>query len=132
MRVSFTKPKSRGSSAVPENLLAEAEVFFDAMTVDASHPVPSPFASLKLVGFGVWTGDRGIFVTFPSRAFGMGSERRFFDYLRAADPGDSEAARSALYRVKRWIADEYKAWAAEGAKEPVAASRRTAPNGEEF
>jgi len=26
-----------------------------------------------------------VYVTFPSRAFGAGSERRFFDYLRAID-----------------------------------------------
>jgi hypothetical protein len=26
-----------------------------------------------------------VYVTFPSRAFGAGSERRYFDYLRSVD-----------------------------------------------
>jgi hypothetical protein len=42
-------------------------------------------------------------VTFPSRAFGTGSERRFFDYLRAVD-GTAEPIK----RVKAWILDEYR------------------------
>jgi hypothetical protein len=30
-------------------------------------------------------------VTFPSRAFGAGEERRFFDYLRPVDGGGAAA-----------------------------------------
>jgi hypothetical protein len=41
-------------------------------------------------------------VTFPSRAFGAGSERRFFDFLRSAD-GDGAAARA----VKQAIVSAY-------------------------
>ena len=42
-------------------------------------------------------------MTFPSRAFGAGSERRFFDGLRAVD-GSGETVK----RVKAWILDEYR------------------------
>jgi hypothetical protein len=47
-------------------------------------------------------------VTFPSRAFGAGQERRFFDYLRPVDGG---AAAKAL---KEAIIAAYKAQAASG------------------
>ena len=102
MHLMFTPP--RGPSA-PPNLLAEAEVRFNPDT---------PFQGMKLAGFSVWRGDRGVYVTFPSRAFGAGSERKYFDYLRTLDAASSEAARSAITRVKRWIADEYKAWSNGG------------------
>ena len=42
-------------------------------------------------------------MTFPSRAFGAGSERRYFDYLRAIE-GNGETVKS----VKAWILDEYR------------------------
>jgi hypothetical protein len=125
MRVNFVKPHNG-----PKNLLAEAEVFFDAMTVGkGGEAQPSPFSGMKLVGFSIWKGDRGVFVTFPNRAFGAGSERRYFDFLRSADSG-TEEARSILYKFKRWIADEYKEWASEADEEPE--YERTAPNDEEF
>jgi hypothetical protein len=43
-------------------------------------------------------------VTFPSRAFGAGEMRRFFDYVRAAD-GTADAVK----RLKEWIVEQYKA-----------------------
>ncbi len=48
-------------------------------------------------------------MTFPSRAFGAGQERRFFDYLRSVD--GSAAATKAL---KEAILAAYKAQAASG------------------
>ena len=61
-------------------------------------------AGMRLVGFSLWRSPEGeIFVTFPSRALGVGSERRYFDYLRAVD-GDAETVK----RVKAWILDEYR------------------------
>ena len=54
---------------------------------------------MKLVGFCVWQSPDGeLYVTFPSRAFGAGSDRRYFDYLRSAE-GEIADAR----RVKDWI-----------------------------
>jgi hypothetical protein len=58
----------------------------------------------RLVGFAVWRGAEGdLYITFPSRAFGTATDRKFFDYLRATEPG---AAGSR--RVKDWILEEYR------------------------
>jgi hypothetical protein len=71
-------------------------------------------AGLKLVGFSLWSSPEGeIYVTFPSRAFGAGQERRYFDYLRSVDGG--AAATKAL---KEAMVAAYKAHAASG--EPTA------------
>jgi hypothetical protein len=79
----------------PERLVCEAELILKDY---------GPLDGLKLVGFSLWRSAEGeIYVTFPSRAFGAGSERRFFDYLRAEN-GDG----SAVKRLKGWIADEYR------------------------
>ena len=124
MHCEFASPTKRGTVSVPENVLAEAEVLFDAMTVgDGGHAVPSPFSSLKLVGFVVRRGDRGPYVTFPSRAYGTTQERQYFDYVRAADPKDSAAASAALWRLKQWILEEYKAWAGDHGSQEQPADR---------
>ena len=78
----------------PERLVTEAEVHFDE----------GPLAGTKLVGFCLWRSPEGeIYVTFLSRAFGAGSERRYFDYLRAID-----ASGETVKRVKAWILEEYR------------------------
>ena len=78
----------------PERLVSEAEVIFE----------DGPLAGTKLVGFSLWKSAEGeVYVTFPSRAFGAGSERRYFDYLRSVD-GTAEAIKA----VKAWILDEYR------------------------
>jgi hypothetical protein len=80
----------------PERLVCEAEVWFDE---DGG-----PLAGMKLVGFSLWQSPEGeTYVTFPSRAFGAGSERRYFDYLRTIDGTPGEARR-----VKSWILEEYR------------------------
>ena len=77
----------------PERLVCEAEVHFQ----------DGPLAGAKLVGFCLWrSADGEVYVTFPSRAFGVGSDRRYFDYLRAVE-GDGETVK----RVKAWILDAY-------------------------
>jgi hypothetical protein len=79
----------------PERLVCEAELVFDEN---------GPLAGMKLVGFCLWRGAEGeVYVTFPARAFGAGSERRFFDLLRASD-GDAAAVK----RLKAWIVAEHK------------------------
>ncbi len=74
----------------PERLVCEAEITFDG----------GPLNDLRLVGFSLWRGaDGDIYVTFPSRAFGVGAERRYFDFLR----GESDDVR----RVKTYILERY-------------------------
>jgi hypothetical protein len=91
MRVQFVQKNSG-----PERLVCEAELVFDEA---------GPLEGMKLVGFSLWRGAEGeVYVTFPARAFGGGSDRRFFDLLRSA-----EADAAAVKRVKAWIVDEYRA-----------------------
>ncbi len=90
MRVNFVE-REHG----PERLVCEAEVVFG---VEAG-----PLAGMKLVDFSLWRSPEGeVYVTFPSRAFGAGSERRFFDYLRSVEGNGADAKR-----VKAWIINEY-------------------------
>ena len=91
MRVQFVQ-KENG----PERLVCEAEVVFDEQA--------GPLTGMKLVGFSLWRSPEGeVYVTFPSRAFGAGTERKYFDYLRAID-GSAETVKA----VKAWILDEYR------------------------
>jgi len=91
MRVNFVVRES-----APERLVCEAEVLFDAES--------GPLAGMKLVGFSLWRSPEGeVYVTFPSRAFGTGNERRFFDFLRSAEGNGMDAKR-----VKAWILDEFR------------------------
>lgn len=78
----------------PERMVTEAEIHFEE----------GPLAGTRLVGFCLWKSPDGeLYVTFPSRAFGAGSERRFFDYLRSVD-----GTLDVVKRVKAWILDEYR------------------------
>ena len=91
MRVQFVQREN-----VPERLVCEAELIFDENL--------GPLSGMKLVGFSLWRSPEGeVYVTFPSRAFGAGNERRYFDYLRATD-----ASGETVKRVKAWILDEYR------------------------
>jgi hypothetical protein len=91
MRVQFVERQNG-----PEKLLCEAELVFED---------DSPLAGMKLVGISLWkVEDGGAAVTFPARSFGAGGERRFFDYLRAVEPGSGEGRR-----VKDWIIGEWRA-----------------------
>jgi hypothetical protein len=90
MRVVFVERDN-----APERLVCEAEVVFEAET--------GPLAGMKLVGFSLWRSPEGeVYVTFPSRAFGTGTERRFFDFLRSVEGTSADAKR-----VKAWILDQY-------------------------
>jgi hypothetical protein len=92
MRVQFVQREN-----APERLVCEAELVFDGDT--------GPLAGMKLVGFCLWRSPEGeVFVTFPSRAFGLGNERKYFDYLRSVEGVAAESKR-----VKAWILDEFKA-----------------------
>ena len=94
MRVEFVEHQNG-----PERLVCDAEIVFED---------EGPLGGMKLVGFGLWRGAEGsVYVTFPSRAFGSGTERKFFDYLRTQQ-GGVEGAR----RVKDWILGAYHARAA--------------------
>jgi hypothetical protein len=90
MRVQFVE-KVNG----PERLVCDAEVVFEE----------EPLSGMKLVGFSLWRGTDGdVYVTFPSRAFGAGTERKYFDYLRS-----TEGLSAEVKRVKDWILGEYRA-----------------------
>jgi len=92
MRVNFVVRES-----APERVLCEAELLFESES--------GPLAGMKLVGFSLWRSPEGeVYVTFPSRASGSGSDRRFFDYLRSAEGNGVDAKR-----VKAWILDEFRA-----------------------
>ena len=81
----------------PERLVCEAEILFEAEC--------GPLAGMKLVGFSLWRSPEGeVYVTFPSRAFGAGSDRKYFEYLRSLEgvPGD-------VKKVKEWILGEFHA-----------------------
>jgi hypothetical protein len=55
------------------------------------------------VGFSLWRSPEGeIYVTFPSRAFGTGPERRFFDYLRPVNGGGA-AAKALKEAIRKWL-----------------------------
>jgi len=77
----------------PERQVCSAELHFHT----------GPLTGLKLVGFVLWRSPEGeLYVTFPSRAFGAGSDRRFFDFVRSTD-GTSIPSR----RLKAWILSTY-------------------------
>ena len=85
----------------PERLVCEAELVFGAGLL----------AGMKLVGFSLWKSPEGeLYVTFPSRAFGAGSERRFFDFLRSV-----EGETAPVKAVKQAIVDAYRQQAAAAA-----------------
>ncbi len=91
MRVQFVQREN-----TPERLVCEAELLFDEA---------GPLAGMKLVGFSLWRSPEGeVYVTFPSRAFGVGGERRYFDYLRPV-----EGAGVDSKKVKAWILEEFRA-----------------------
>jgi hypothetical protein len=78
----------------PERLVCEAELVFGSGLL----------AGMKLVGFSLWKSPEGeLYVTFPSRAFGAGSERRFFDFLRGV-----EGETAPVKAVKQAIVDAYR------------------------
>jgi hypothetical protein len=74
----------------PARLVCDAEIVFAKED--------GPLAETKLVGFSLWRGAEGeVYMTFPSRSFGAGGERRFFDYLRSVD-GTAEAIKAVSSR----------------------------------
>jgi hypothetical protein len=90
MRVQFVARENG-----PERLVCEAEVIFEE----------DPLTGMKLTGFSLWRSPEGeVYVTFPARSFGAGTDRRYFDYLRSV-----EGAAAEVKRVKAWIIEEFRA-----------------------
>ena len=76
-------------SGAPSGLVIEAEVHFH----------DGPLAGTKFVSFSICRSAEGeLYVTMPSRPFGIGAERRFFEVLRT-----SEANPAVIRRIKDWI-----------------------------
>lgn len=79
----------------PARLVTDAEIVFDG--------TGTPLDGMKLVGFSLWRTPEGdLMVTMPSRAFGAGNERRFFDYVRPNE------GRGQARDVKAWILNAYR------------------------
>jgi hypothetical protein len=77
----------------PERLVCDAELMFG----------DGPLAGMKLVGFCLWNGADGeTYATFPSRAFGGSTERRYFDYLRSVEGTPAESRRLKAWIVEQW------------------------------
>jgi hypothetical protein len=80
----------------PERHVADAELHFGGEAA-------GPLAGIKLVGFSLWRSAEGtIYVSVPSRAFGAGGERRYFDLVRG------EEGTAALVRLKEFILEAYR------------------------
>lgn len=76
----------------PPGKLAEAELHFDE----------GDLKGMKLIGFGVW--DRrsgtGRNITFPSRPYGVGADRRSFTLLRpTTDMAAQDRLRDAILQA---------------------------------
>jgi hypothetical protein len=92
MRVVFVE-KAGG----PERLVCDAELVFEEEA--------GALAGMKLVGFSLWRSAEGeVFVSLPSRAFGTGGERRYFDLLRSVEGQSADGKR-----VRSWILEQYRA-----------------------
>jgi hypothetical protein len=90
MRVEFIEQDEGG-------LVADVEIYFEG-------DLPEPFAGKKLVGAQVRRSREGnLYVNLPGRAFGAGSKRQYFDYLR-----DENENHDTIEEVKKYILDEYK------------------------
>jgi hypothetical protein len=101
MRAYFTKPKD----SLGADMLAEAEIHFDANT---------PMAGMKLVGFQVRRsrkedGRDPYYVTFPSRPFGTGTERKYWDFVRSVDPPEA-GGKKHYWKFRDWLIKEFTAW----------------------
>lgn len=108
MRVVFVERDN-----APERLVCEGEIVFEAGD--------GPLAGMKLVGFSLWRSPEGeVYVTFPSRAFGSGTERRFFDFLRSVE-GTAADAR----RVKSWMVEQFRSREVPGIGPDDAGTRGT-------
>ncbi len=93
MRIEFVEHASG-----PERLVCDAEIHFDEPGLEG----------FKLCGFSLWKGADGeVYVTYPSRAFGVGSERRYFDFLRTVDSPGTESGSQRHRDFKAGILAAY-------------------------
>jgi hypothetical protein len=112
MRVNFIE-----NTNGPERMVCEAEIVFGDAKEEWTGECPtcgstSILRGMKLVGFSLWRSPEGeVYITFPSRAFGAGNERRYFDFLRSV-----EGVASDSKRIKAWILAEFQRQAADRAK----------------
>lgn len=84
----------------PERNVCDAEIVFEEGD--------GFLAGMKLVGLSIWRASDGeIYMTFPSRGFGAGVDRKYFDYLRPVD-------NSHLSRSRETKATILAAWNEQG------------------
>jgi hypothetical protein len=78
-------------------LLADAEIHFVSGC--------GPLDGLKLVGFSVRRANAGgYYVTLPARAFGVGEDRRYFDFVRAINGDHAKTTTLKEYIRAAWKA----------------------------
>jgi hypothetical protein len=103
MRVQFIQHENG-----PARLICDAEIILS-----------EELENMKLVGFSLWrSADGETYVTFPSRSFGVSTERRYFDYLRS-----TEGLSADVKRVKDWILAEHRAHEAAAHGRPATEAR---------
>jgi DNA-binding cell septation regulator SpoVG len=100
MRLEFQK-----NTGKPVKMVARAEVFFDADDI---------FHGLKLTGFSIWKGDKGLFVSLPAREYDSKDGKKYWDFLSNADPHD----KKSTWKLKDHILSEYKKFVGEPEEEP--------------
>ena len=93
MRVQFV------AVAMPRTVCG-AEVVFDEGT---------PLAGMKLTGFLIKQPREGgsPYVSFPSRAYGVGAGRGYLSYLAPVSSSDPTLDMQTVHKVKQWILSEY-------------------------
>jgi len=89
MLINFVKPANDSQSSI-----AEAELIFES---------GEPLDGMKLIGFSVRRSHEGrLFVTLPARAFRMGTERSYFNFLRSAETRLDATQALRLRILKAW------------------------------
>lgn len=101
-------PNDKGT---PPGKLADAELLFSG----------GPLSDLKLVGFAIWERKGGgRQVTFPSRQYSVGGERRSFSLLRPiVDTGGQDRLRDEVLAAFK----EFESSLATEADQPPSTSR---------
>ncbi len=106
MRLIFSAPtfaKDPGQSG--SVLLAEAEIY-----IDGGHAGIPYIGGMRIAGLRVWQGERGLYVTMPSRPVGMGESRKYIQHLAPIDRG--RAGELQARRISEWVINEFQNWRA--------------------
>ena len=71
------------------------------------HGDSGPFAGMEINGFAIWSGEKGIFATGPSRDYqNSAGERKKWDFVRLRS--DANLPDNQKWALKNWLVDQYK------------------------